>query len=172
MRFEFPFRWELGLLMIAFKEWDVVCQALEEGRQSLILRKGGIHEGREGFSFAHEEFVLFPTRFHAQGDFVTVPDVVAKPEWEIGEEVVITGKVKVTKAVTLTDWDEVAGLSDQHIWTEQTIKDRFFWEGKGMASGSIHVAYVEVERLPEPIKFPYAKKYGGCRSWVELDLDA
>lgn len=37
--------------MIAFKEWDIVCKALEEGRQSLILRKGGIHEGREGFSF-------------------------------------------------------------------------------------------------------------------------
>ena len=156
--------------MIAFKEWDVVCQALEEGRQSLILRKGGIHEGREGFSFAHEEFVLFPTRFHAQGDFVKVPDVVAKPEWEIGEVVTITSKVKVIKAVTLTDWDEVAALDDQHIWTEETIRDRFFWEGKGMASGSIHVAYVEVEKLPEPIIFPYSKKYGGCRSWVEIDL--
>jgi len=157
--------------MIAFKEWDVVCQALEEGRQSLILRKGGIHEGREGFSFAHEEFVLFPTRFHAQGEYVKVPDVVAKPEWEIGEEVVITSKVKVTKAVTLTDWDDVAALADQHIWTEETIKDRFFWEGKGMALGSIHVAYVEVEKLDEPLIFPYSKKYGGCRSWVKLDLE-
>jgi len=157
--------------MIAFKEWDIVCEALEEGRQSLILRKGGIHEGREGFSFAHEEFVLFPTRFHAQGEFVTVPGVVAKPEWEIGEEVVITSKVKVIKALTLTDWEEVAALSGQHIWNEEVIRARFFWEGKGMASGSIHVAYVEVEKLPEPIKFIYSKKYGGCRSWVELELD-
>lgn len=156
--------------MIAFKEWDVVCQALEDGEQSLILRKGGIHEGREGFSFAHEEFVLFPTRFHAQGDFVKTFGVVAKPEWQIGEEVVITSKVKVTKAITLTDWDEVAALTDQHIWTEQTIRDRFFWEGKGMASGSIHVAYVTIEKLETPIAFKYAKKYGGCRSWVELDL--
>lgn len=156
--------------MIAFKEWDVVCEALEAGRQKLILRKGGIHEGREGFSFAHEEFVLFPTRFHAQGDYVTVSGVTTKSEWQIGEEVVITSKVKVTKAVTLTDWEEVAALADQHIWTEQTIRDRFFWEGKGMASGSIHVAYVEVEELAEPIRFEYAKKYGGCRSWVELDV--
>ncbi|MEJ6719300.1 MAG: DUF1802 family protein [Akkermansiaceae bacterium] len=156
--------------MIAFKEWDVVCQALEEGGQALILRKGGIHEGREGFSFAHEEFVLFPTRFHAQGDYVKVPDVVAKPEWEVGEVVVITSKVKVTKALTLTNWEDVAALNGQHIWTEETIRDRFFWEGKGMASGSIHVAYVEVEKLEEPIKFPYSKKYGGCRSWVELEL--
>ncbi|MDG2400285.1 MAG: DUF1802 family protein [Akkermansiaceae bacterium] len=156
--------------MIAFKEWDIVCKALEEGRQSLILRKGGIHEGREGFSFAHDEFVLFPTRFHAQGEYVKIPSVVAKPEWEIGDEVVINSKVKVTKAVTLTDWNEVAALADQHIWTEDTIRDRFFWEGKGMASGSIHVAYVEVEKLNDPVRFDYSKKHGGCRSWVEIDL--
>lgn len=145
-----------------------MCEALESGNQSLILRKGGIHEGREGFSFAHEEFVLFPTRFHAQGDYVTVPGVVAKPEWEIGEEVVMTSRVRVTKAVTLTVWEDVVALNDQHIWTEKTIRDRFFWEGKGMASGSIHVAYVEVEKLAEPIRVTYSKKYGGCRSWVEL----
>jgi len=157
--------------VIAFKEWDVVCKELEAKRQSLILRKGGIHEGREGFSFAHKEFVLFPTRFHAQGDYVKVSGVETKPEWEIGEEVVITSKVRVTRAVTLTDWEQVVALSDQHIWTEETIRDRFFWEGKGMASGSIHVAYVDVEKLSEPIRFKYAKKYGGCRSWVELDLD-
>jgi hypothetical protein len=156
--------------MIAFKEWDIVCKALEEGRQSLIMRKGGIHEGREGFSFAHDEFVLFPTRFHAQGDYVTIPGVVTKPEWEVGDEVVINSKVKVEKAVTLTDWDEVALLADQHIWTEETIRDRFFWEGKGMASGSIHVAYVEVEKLKDSVRFNYAHKHRGCRSWVEIDL--
>ena len=154
--------------MIAFKEWEVVCEALESGRQSVILRKGGIHEGREGFSFAHEEFLLFPTRFHAQGEHVTVSGVEAKPEWQVGEEVVIRSRVKVKKAVTLTNWEEVAALSGEHIWTEETIRDRFFWEGKGMASGSIHVAYVEVEQLDEPLRFPYEKKYGGCRSWVEV----
>ena len=30
---------------IAFKEWAGVCAALAEGRQSLIVRKGGIAEG-------------------------------------------------------------------------------------------------------------------------------
>jgi hypothetical protein len=49
-----------------FKEWQVVCDALASGRQSIILRKGGIHEGREGFSFGEELFYLFPTRFHNQ----------------------------------------------------------------------------------------------------------
>lgn len=154
--------------MIAFKEWEVVCDAIQSGQQKLILRKGGIHEGREGFSFAHEDFVLFPTRFHAQGDHVTVPGVTAKPEWQVGDRVEITCQVHVTEAHTLTDWDQVAALSNQHIWKEDLIKERFFWEGKGMKSGSIHVAYLEAITLADPVVLEYAKKYGGCRSWVEL----
>src|SRR3982751_3462271 len=51
---------------IGFKEWAVVCEALGQGRQSVILRKGGIAEGQEGFSFKHSEFFLFPTWFHEQ----------------------------------------------------------------------------------------------------------
>ena len=52
----------------AFKEWAAVCEALATGRQSLILRKGGIHEGREGFRVEHREFWLFPTHFHLRPD--------------------------------------------------------------------------------------------------------
>src|SRR5690349_20791125 len=49
-----------------FKEWTLVCKALGEGAQSLIIRKGGIAEGRAGFRFQHEDFLLFPTLFHEQ----------------------------------------------------------------------------------------------------------
>jgi hypothetical protein len=41
---------------IAFKEWAAVCEALAAGRQTIILRKGGIQEGREGFRVQHGEF--------------------------------------------------------------------------------------------------------------------
>jgi hypothetical protein len=37
--------------MAALKEWAVVCKALEEGRQILLLRKGGIMEYKQGFSY-------------------------------------------------------------------------------------------------------------------------
>ena len=49
-----------------FKEWLVICRALAAGRQSIILRKGGIAEGRSGFSFQHDSFFLFPTLYHQQ----------------------------------------------------------------------------------------------------------
>lgn len=151
-----------------FKEWQVVCDALAEGRQAIIFRKGGIHEGREGFSFAEESFFLFPTRFHNQTQFVRSGTIDPKPEWQVGESVRITHHGEAVWARTLTDWDKVASLQDLHIWTEETVRQRFDWEGKGMASGSIHVALVRVRELEKAWEFPYEKKYGGCRSWIDL----
>jgi len=37
-----------------------------------------------------------------------------------------------------------------------------------MATGSIHVAELEVIPLKKPWVLSYEKKYGGCRSWLEL----
>jgi hypothetical protein len=155
---------------VGFKEWQVVCDALADGRQTVILRKGGIHEGREGFSFAHERFYLFPTRFHATSEQVRVThELTPLPEWQVGDDIVITHRVEVEWAKTLTDWQDVAALKDQHIYTEKTVRERFDWEGKGMSRGSIHVAKVRVIALEQPWKFPYETRYGGCRSWVKLD---
>jgi len=153
---------------VAFKEWQVVCDALASGRQTLILRKGGIHEGRQGFSFAHESFFLFPTRFHAQSEQVREGEVAAMPEWQAGDIIRITHHVQALRALTLTDWREVALLEPFHIYSEKTVRERFDWQGKGMVSGSIHVALVQVRKLAEPWDFPYEKSYGGCRSWVTL----
>jgi len=44
---------------VGFKEWALVCEALGRGEQTIILRKGGIAEGRGGFAFQHSEFFLF-----------------------------------------------------------------------------------------------------------------
>jgi len=153
---------------IGFKEWQVVCDALASGRQSVLLRKGGIHEGRQGFSFAHESFFLFPTRFHAIGDQVREGEVKVMPEWQPGDSICITHHARARWAVTLTDWDRVASLEPYHVYSRQTVRDRFDWESKGMAAGSIHVALIEVRKLAEPWEFRYEAKYGGCRSWVDL----
>lgn len=153
---------------IAFKEWQVVCDALASGRQSILLRKGGIHEGRAGFSFAHDSFFLFPTRFHALEEQIREGDVKVMPEWQIGEPITITHHAEALWAVTFTDWEKVADLEPHHIYSEQTVRDRFDWEGKGMASGSIHVALVRVRKLVQPWEFSYEAGFGGCRSWIKL----
>lgn len=153
-----------------FKEWQVVCDALASGRQAILLRKGGIHEGRQGFSFAHERFFLFPTRFHALADHVREGEVNVMPEWQPGDVIRITHHAEAVWAITLTDWQAVAALEPLHIYSEQTVRDRFDWEGKGMASGSIHLALVRICELATPWEFPYEAKYGGCRSWINLPM--
>ena len=50
-------------MAIAFKEWALVCEALGSGEQSVILRKGGIAEGKSGFGFDYNEFYLFPVSY-------------------------------------------------------------------------------------------------------------
>src|SRR5262249_33425513 len=51
---------------IAFKEWAGVCDALIQGRQTIIVRKGGISEGAGPGSFVpeHAEFWIYPTWVH------------------------------------------------------------------------------------------------------------
>jgi len=70
-------------MSIGFKEWALVCEALGGGTQSIILRKGGIAEGRDGFRFKHDEFLLFPTLFHEQLSKTKLPPGSPIPDLEL-----------------------------------------------------------------------------------------
>src|SRR4051794_18592616 len=52
----------------AFKEWAVICQALAQGRQAIILRKGGIAEPGAAFEPEHRRFWLYPTWLHQKAE--------------------------------------------------------------------------------------------------------
>lgn len=158
-------------MSVAFKEWQVVCDALASGKQSILLRKGGIHEGREGFRFEHGSFLLFPTKFHAQNEHVREGTFSPGQEWQVGDAFEITHQAEVLFTVTLNEWEKVEALYPFHIYTHETLKERFDWEGKGMAAGSIHVALVRVTKLDPILNLPYETRFGGCRSWVEIPKD-
>jgi len=151
----------------AFKEWALICEALGSGRQSVILRKGGIAEGRAGFAFQHAEFFLFPTWFHEQLERTTLPPetpVPAAPEDEI--EIAYAATVEWTRLVT--DLAVVKRLRDLHVWRDEIVEERFRYD----ETPGLHVAFVRVFRLEPPQRLHMEKKYGGCRSWVELpELD-
>ena len=153
---------------VGYKEWVAVSDALLEGRQHLLLRKGGIHEGRKGFSFRHDAFAVFPTRFHAQAAQIRGPLPVGgeTDEWEVGEEVFFEVWCEAVWARTLSDWNQVKALESFHIWTEDLVRERFDCGDVQQ----IHCALVRVYRLAEPFTVPYAKGYGGCRTWVNLPV--
>jgi hypothetical protein len=127
------------------------------------LRKGGIAEGREGFRFQHAEFLLFPTLFHEQVSKLRLPPETPLPQQDPGMHTLTHG-VHVEWTRELTDWPQIQRLAPFHIWTEQVIRERFDYEDKR----SVSLAFVRVMRLPNPVVFPDAPKYGGCRSWVNV----
>jgi hypothetical protein len=151
-------------MSFGFKEWALVCDALGRGEQSVILRKGGIAEGRAGFRFQHPDFLLLPTLFHEQvAKLKLAPDTpmpAARPDGQI--EVRYAARVEWTQDVT--DWSKVRALAPFHLWQEAEIEKRFRQDDKQMVS----LAFVRVQRLSEPFVFPDLPRYGGCRSWVEL----
>ena len=161
------------LINVAFKEWAVICDTLGNGKQSLILRKGGIHEGKKGFQFEHEKFALFPTRFHEQGQSVRIDakeSVIPKTESEIGETVPIQYWAKIDSIWNLSQWESVAALNEFHIWTEQIILERYHWDKEKNEEPAISVALVRAYRFEAKLNITYEKKYGGCRSWVKVPL--
>ena len=148
---------------IAFKEWAVICEALGTGLQSVIIRKGGIAEGRAGFSFRHEEFVLFPTWFHEQLGKTTLPPETIVPD-EPGGDLEIRYTATVEWHGLLTDRQQVARLREFHVLQESVVEERFHYDG----DDGVYVAFVRVYRLDPPWRLKNEKKYGGCRSWVDL----
>ena len=137
------------------------------GETSVIFRKGGIAEGRQGFRFKHEECFLFPTFFHEQLQCIRATETVsleAQPE-----AVTIQAWVKVEFTVWVEDLTLLEPLRPLHILTDEVLQQRFsYGEPKGL-----HLAFVRTYRLPEPWVFPYQRSFGGCRSWLNLpDLPA
>lgn len=147
----------------AFKEWAVVCEALGAGLQSVIIRKGGLAEGRAGFAFRHKEFLLFPTWFHAQLERTTLPPDTPLPE-EPGDEVEMQFTATVEWTGLLDDREKVARLRALHVLHDEVVEERFHYDG----DDGVYVAFVRVYRLNPPLRLPNEKKFGGCRSWLEL----
>lgn len=155
---------------IGFKEWSFVCDALLQGAQNLILRKGGIHEGRGGFEFKHREFFLFPTWFHNQAERLRWSPSGARlafPPEEERASVEIAGFARLEQLWKVTDWEQVRAIEPLHIWREDIVRERFVQDGESC----LHVALVRSFKLPSVWSFPYSKSYGGCRSWVTLPED-
>ncbi len=146
----------------------MICEALASGQQTLILRKGGIAEGRQGFAFQHKEFVLFPTFFHAQ--YEGIRHQVASPVEEPAErtDVHLGAFCRVERYAVLTAWADVERLERFHIWKPEVLKERFTY-GEAPA---LHLAVVRAFQMEPTHVIPFEKRYGGCRSWVQLTMES
>ena len=147
----------------ALKEWAIVCEALGSGRQSILIRKGGIAEGRSGFAYEHSEFFLFPTWVHQQLGRTVLPEATPLPE-ELPGEIEIRYAVVLEWSGLVNDLDRLDVLREFHVLADSVVRERFGYSG----NPGVHVALVRVFRLDPPRRIASEEKFGGCRSWVEL----
>lgn len=155
---------------MALKEWDVVCEALGSGRQIIVIRKGGIAEGKEGLQFEHGEFALLPTFFHQQAERVVAEaDFAARQAGAEGER----EAVEIRHAATLvwhkvvTDRSVLARLQAFHILAPSEVESRF----EQKPGPGVQIALLRVYRLDPPRRVAWQKSFGGCRSWAEIETD-
>jgi len=152
-------------LNVALKEWGSVCSALEEGRQVILLRKGGILEAIGGFELEHPQFFLFPTYLHQNAQMLKEAErkrlVVLKEE---PPEIVLSSAASVSDIIRLRDRAQMDRLEREHIWTAPLIDMRFNYRPQN----PLYLLLLRVYRLAAPITIKNTPEYAGCKSWVPL----
>jgi hypothetical protein len=176
--------------MIALKEWAIICKALEDGKQMLLLRKGGIMEYRKGFEVKHNEFLLYPTFEHQSIESI-------KAEYkekikEISEEHnisynnnnrkkinkndnnfntasnnIIKLLAKVEDVIEISDKFTISELRDYHIWSDEYVTMRMNYN----PSKPMNVLLLRIYKIRKPLIVDINDKWAGCKSWIDIETD-
>jgi hypothetical protein len=152
---------------IAFKEWAGVCAALEQGVQSIVLRKGGIREGAGPGAFVpeHAEFWLYPTAVHQAQQGLRIAETGAGvPEDRPGGIIPIRALARVDLIGHVRDEARLSALRDLHVLTDDTVLRRFHYRSPGL-----WVLGVRIWRRDMPYEIIATPDQAGCKTWVMLD---
>ena len=153
----------------ALKEWSAAVHAMLDGRQTVLLRKGGIGEKR--FAVTASRFLLFPTVAHSHTERVRpehrdLLDAAAgdRPD----DAVIVRAGAKVVAAVEVNRPEALEEIAQLHIWTAQSVRaDRLDFRPKHRLT----VLVVQASPLVEPMRLTRTPEYAGCKSWVPLPAD-
>jgi hypothetical protein len=153
-------------LQIALKEWASVCNALESGRQMILLRKGGIYEAAGEFELENPQFLLFPTFLH-QNRKMLKPEahegfkaVAAEPS-----EVTLSAAGVVSDIIQLKSRRQMDAIDSEHVWTSPLIDMRFSYK----PDNPLYLMLIRAYRLPHRMIVANTPAYAGCKSWVPLE---
>ena len=155
--------------MKALKEWATVVQALENGNQTVLLRKGGILE-TTGFNVESKKFLLFPTYEHQDNVSLKsqyygyLADVRENKPKEGTNR--IASFAEVVEEKDLDSMEKIEDLTSFHIWSDSYIVERMNW----MPEKPMKIMFLKVFKI-NPIEVPILPDYHGCKSWIELNVN-
>jgi hypothetical protein len=154
--------------MDALKEWATVVKALEQGTQTVILRKGGILETASGFNIESKKFFLFPTWEHQETRHVKpefhnfLNDVLNKKPDEGFNKITSYAEILFEKDVESND--VIKDLSSFHVWSDEYIQERRNW----MPEKPIKAIFLKTVKISE-FNLLLKPEFSGCKSWIELN---
>lgn len=153
----------------ALKEWAVLVDALAQGRQLILLRKGGLADPQEGFRLKHREFLLYPTWEHQRAECVR-PEFrerfreLAQPPAQPHGEILLQVYAGVAYQKEIKDPAVLASLEKFHIWSPEFLRQRAGYKPEWPSQALVVRAY----RLPHPVRHAIRPEYAGCTSWIDL----
>ena len=156
--------------MKALKEWATVVKALENGNQTVLLRKGGILETDSGFNIESKKFLLFPTYEHQRHDSLKsqfdgyLSDVREnQPMAGVNK---ISSYAEVVEESDVSDMKKIDALSPFHIWSDSYIKERMRWMPRKPMKGM----FLKVYKIQQS-QVPILAEYQGCKSWIDINVN-
>lgn len=156
---------------IALKEWATACLLLKEGRQIVIIRKGGIDKADQDFTSdlsVDSEFLLFPTYEHQNKALIKnqfhhdLSNTIE--ENDIPGLINLSAFAKITHKFEVTSTQVLNTISKFHIWNQTYTDKRVNWKPTKPAV----VALLRVYPLMQPQALPVLSEYGNCKSIVDL----
>ena len=158
----------------ALKEWAVTCRALREGRQILLLRKGGIEDDHGVFELEHRALWLQPTYDHQSDDRLKPEyrDLLAEVEaaQRKGENldfIALELFATVERVWALPPGDAANGdklRRAPHIYNDDYLTLRLDYKPQH----PLLAVALRVYRSDEAHIVPMRPEFLGCRSWIEL----
>ncbi len=148
---------------MALKEWAIICDAIEKGEQSALLRKGGIREEGGVFRIQERDFLLFPTFEHQNSGLLRSPwrERVSLSQ-PVPDRVIISLYAEVTKVLQVVDEDSLNKHFDRFIWNDNYLKIRFDFN----PYDPLYLIILRAYRLAKRMDIPMLQEYSGCKSWV------
>ncbi len=160
--------------MLALKEWSIICKALEDGNQTILLRKGGILEYKKGFEIRQKSFLLFPTLEHQaeeylQSKYLQTYDLLLrgnKSEDIQNKTNTLWLLARIEAIQEFHEHEMLPELEKYHIWNEKYVNMRMNYNPKK----PMNALLLRVYKLPQPISIDINPEWAGCKSWIDIDI--
>ena len=158
--------------MKALKEWASIVEAMLDGAQTVILRKGGILDAPSGLGVsAGDMFALYPTYEHQGAEHVKdrgrpyLDRAQAARSGQGAGATIVRACARVEAESDVYSDAAIGALAGMHVWSDAYIDARRRWR-PGIP---VKAAYIRVYRLHKELLVPDRPEYGGCRSWIDVE---